>query len=50
MQSDPDDAEAHYLLGSALKGVGKMDEARSQFQEAARLQPRNQLYQAASAQ
>jgi Flp pilus assembly protein TadD len=48
VQSDPDDAEAHYLLGSALKGVGKMDEAHGQFQEAARLEPRNQLYQAAS--
>jgi len=48
VQSDPDDAEAHYLLGSALKGVGKTDEASLQFQEAARLEPRNQLYQAAS--
>jgi Flp pilus assembly protein TadD len=48
--SDPDDAEAHFLLGSALKAVGKQDEARTQFQEAARLEPRNQQYRAAAFQ
>ncbi|HVM75512.1 MAG TPA: tetratricopeptide repeat protein [Candidatus Saccharimonadales bacterium] len=48
--SDPDDAEAHFLLGSALKALGKKDEARTQFQEAARLEPRNQQYRAAAFQ
>jgi len=48
--SDPDDAEAHFLLGSALKAVGKQDEARTQFQEATRLEPRNQQYRAAAFQ
>ena len=48
--SDPDDAEAHFLLGSALKTLGKQDEARIQFQEAARLEPRNQQYRAAAFQ
>ena len=46
--SNPDDAEAHFFLGSALKALGKKEEARTQFQEAARLEPRNQQYRTAS--
>lgn len=50
VQFDANDAEAHFLLGSALKATGKADEARTQFQEATRLDPHNQRYQAASSQ
>jgi len=48
--TEPDDAEGHFFLGSALKALGKKEEARTQFQEAARLEPRNQQYRAASFQ
>jgi Flp pilus assembly protein TadD len=47
VQSDPGDAEAHFFLGSALKATGKNDQARAQFQEAARLDPKNPRYQSA---
>jgi len=48
LQADPSDAESHFLLGTALKAVGRDDEAQSQFDEAARLDPENQRYQSAA--
>lgn len=42
----PDDAEGHYFLGVALKAKGDREQARTQFAEAARLQPNNSQYKA----
>jgi TonB family protein len=44
LKTKPDDAEAHYLLGVALRGVYKPDDALAEFREAARLEPNNSLY------
>ncbi|HWO35410.1 MAG TPA: TonB family protein [Candidatus Acidoferrum sp.] len=44
LKTKPDDAEAHYLLGVALRGVYKPDDALAEFREAARLEPKNSLY------
>jgi TonB family protein len=44
LKSKPDDAEAHYLLGVALRGAYKPDEALAEFREAARLAPSNPVY------
>ncbi|MBI2951053.1 tetratricopeptide repeat protein [bacterium] len=40
VQQMPTSAEAHHLLGVALKGVRRSDEALSEFQEALRLKPK----------
>jgi TonB family protein len=44
LKTKPDDAEAHYFLGVALRGVYKPDDALAEFREAARLEPNNSLY------
>jgi len=44
LKTNPDDAEAHYLLGVALRGTYRPDDALVQFREAARLEPSNSLY------
>jgi TonB family protein len=44
LKTNPDDAEAHYFLGVALRGVYKPDAALAEFREAARLEPNNSLY------
>jgi TonB family protein len=44
LRTNPEDAEAHYLLGVALKGTYRPDEALVQFREAARLEPNNSVY------
>ena len=44
LKANPDDAEAHYLLGVALRGAYRPDDALAQFREAARLEPNNSLY------
>jgi TonB family protein len=44
LKTKPDDAEAHYFLGVALRGVYKPDDALAEFREAARLEPTNSLY------
>jgi len=44
LKTNPDDAEAHYFLGVALRGVYKTDAALAEFREAARLEPNNSLY------
>jgi TonB family protein len=44
LKTKPDDAEAHYFLGVALRGVYKPDAALAEFREAARLEPNNSLY------
>ena len=44
LKTKPDDAEAHYLLGVALRGTYQPDDALVQFREAARLEPNNSVY------
>ena len=44
LKTKPDDAEAHYLLGVALRGIYQPDAALVQFREAARLEPNNSVY------
>lgn len=44
LKTKPEDAEAHYLLGVALRGMYEPDEALVEFREAARLEPDNSLY------
>ena len=44
----PDDAEAHYFYGVALRTKGELEQARAQFAQAARLQPKNPQYQFAA--
>jgi eukaryotic-like serine/threonine-protein kinase len=38
---DPDNADAHQWLGSALLNLGRVDEAITEFREAVRLDPQN---------
>ncbi len=40
----PDDAEAHYFLGVALRGQGKKEEAIAEFKQAIQLDPQQPLY------
>jgi tetratricopeptide (TPR) repeat protein len=47
-KNTPEDAEGHYYLGVALRLKGQSDDARSQFDEAFRLEPSNPLYEAAA--
>jgi TonB family protein len=49
LKTNPDDAEAHYFLGVALRGVYKPDDALAEFREAARLAPGNSLYTSSAA-
>ncbi len=48
LKTKPDDAEAHYFLGVALRGMYKTDDALIEFREAARLEPDNPLYSASA--
>ena len=48
IEAMPDDAEAHFLLGTAFRAVHRDDEAQAQLEEAARLEPQNQRYQSAA--
>jgi len=47
LQRVPTDAEAHYLLGTALRAMNEKEAARSQFEEALKLDPHNERFQAA---
>lgn len=49
LNTNQSDAEAHYLLGVALRAKGKRDEALAEFREAARIEPSNPLYSAVAA-
>jgi Flp pilus assembly protein TadD len=44
LQTNPNDAEAHYDLGVAFRAQGRKDDAQAQFREAARLAPSNPLF------
>jgi TonB family protein len=44
LKTKPDDAEAHYLLGVAWRGVYRPNDALAEFREAARLEPNNSIY------
>jgi Flp pilus assembly protein TadD len=44
LQTNPNDAEAHYDLGVAFRAQGHKDDAQAQFREAARLAPSNPLF------
>jgi tetratricopeptide (TPR) repeat protein len=44
LKTNPNDAEAHYDLGAALRSKDRQSEAQAQFREAARLEPTNPLY------
>ncbi len=44
LKTNPNDAEAHYFGGAALRGKGKRDEVLVQFREAARQEPNNPVY------
>jgi TonB family protein len=44
LKTNSNDAEAHYLLGIALREKDKLDDALVQFREAARLEPNNSVY------
>lgn len=46
LQTNPNDAEAHYDLGVAFRAQGHKDDAQAQFREAARLAPSNPLFSA----
>jgi hypothetical protein len=46
LKTIPNDAQAHYFLGVALRDKGKRDEALAEFYEAARIEPSNPLYSA----
>jgi tetratricopeptide (TPR) repeat protein len=46
LKTNPNDAEAHYFLGVALRGKGNASDAAVQFQEAKRIAPENPLYSA----
>jgi TonB family protein len=48
LTTKPDDAETHYLLGVALSGVYKPEDALVEFREAARLEPGSSLYSASA--
>jgi Flp pilus assembly protein TadD len=48
LQRVPTDAEAHYLLGTALRAAKSKDAAQSQFDEALKLEPQNARFQAAA--
>ena len=48
LQTKPEDAEAHYFLGVALRGMYKPDDALVEFREAVRLEPGNPLYSASA--
>ena len=39
VQSEPDNADAHYNLGEALAAVGRIGEAKQELTEAIRLRP-----------
>ena len=40
LKQAPGSAEAHYLLGLALKGLRRSDDARPEFEEALRIRPK----------
>jgi len=44
LKTNPNDAEAHYFLGVALRGKGNTSDAAAQFLEAKRIAPENPLY------
>ncbi|HXM13035.1 MAG TPA: TonB family protein [Terriglobales bacterium] len=44
LKTTPNDAEAQYALGVALRETGKKDEAQAHFREASRLAPDNPIY------
>jgi TonB family protein len=44
LKTNPNDAEAQYALGVAVRETGKKDEAQTHFSEALRLAPDNPLY------
>jgi TonB family protein len=46
LKTNPNDAEAHYFLGVALRGKGNASDAAVQFREAKRIAPENPLYSA----
>lgn len=46
LKTNPNDAEAHYFLGVALRGKGNASDAVVQFREAKRIAPENLLYSA----
>jgi TonB family protein len=46
LDTNPNDAEAHYFLGVAFREKGKESEADIQFREATRIDPANPLYSA----
>jgi len=44
LETNPNDAEAHYFLGVAFREKGNANEAEVQFNEAKRIEPANPLY------
>jgi TonB family protein len=44
LEKNPNDAEAHYLLGVAFREKGNVSDAGTQFREANRIDPANLLY------
>ena len=46
METSPNDAEGHYYLGAAYRVKGRQGAAQTEFKEAERIDPNNQLYAA----
>ena len=46
VERDPQDAHAHHTLGHALEALGHTDRAKQHFSEAARIEPKNDVFQA----